>query len=170
MTEEEVQKLLAMPGKVVVRPFIWSIEVNGHVPKTSMFESGVQAGSEVLEGVVVRARFRGPKLIEKGVASSPLPESFSCALFVENNRVAALDTNPHQAHPNRVGVGRPFYGKTLLNPTHRHVWVGEYGYAEPVDPPLSDVVELLNTFAVECNLIFQGNIEHPLKGETGTLL
>jgi hypothetical protein len=170
VTEEEVQSLLARPGKLVVRPFIWSIEASGHVPKTSIFESGVQAGKEVLEGVVVRARFRGPKRIEKGLASFTIPESFACALFVENDRVAALDTNPQQSHPNRVGAGRPFYGKTLLNPTHRHVWVGEYGYAEPVEPPLMDVVELLKTFAVECNLTFQGNIEHPLKGETGTLL
>lgn len=131
MTEEEVRSLLATPGKLVVRPFIWSIEASGHVPKTSIFESGVQAGKEVLEGVVVRARFRGPKLIEKGLASFTIPERFACALFVENDRVAALDTNPQQSHPNRVGAGRPFYGKTLLNPTHRHVWVGEYGYAEP---------------------------------------
>ena len=170
MTEEEVQSLLAMPGKLVVRPFIWSIEASGHMPKSSIFESGVQVGKEVLEGVVVRARFRGPKLIEKGVASFTLPESFGCALFVENDRVAALDTNPQQGHSNRVGAGRPYYGKTLWNPTHRHVWVGEYGYAEPVEPPLMDVVGLLKAFAVECNLAFQGYIEHPLKGETGMLL
>ena len=170
VTEEEVQTLLAMPGKLVVRPFMWSIESSGHVPKTSIFESAVQASKEVLEGVVVRARFRGPKLIERGLGSFTIPESFACALFVENDRVAALDTNPQQSHSNRVGVGRPFYGKTLLNSTHRHVWVGEYGYAEPVEPPLMDVVELLKRFAVECNLTFQGNIEHPLKGETGTLL
>lgn len=170
MTEEGVQKLLAMPGKLVVRPFIWAIEASGHVPKTSIFESGVQAGKEVLEGVVVRARFRGPKLIEKGHASFTIPESFTCALFVENDRVAALDMNPQQKHSNRVGAGRAFYGKTLLTPTHRHIWVGEYGYAEPVEPPLTDVVELVKKFAVECNLTFQGNIEHPLKGETGTLL
>lgn len=62
------------------------------------------AGTEVLEGAVVRARYRGPKFIEQGVASFTLPESFSCALFVENNRVAALDANPHQVHPNRVGI------------------------------------------------------------------
>ncbi|WP_175768481.1 hypothetical protein [Burkholderia cenocepacia] len=170
MTEDEVKNLLAMPGKLVVRPFMWSIEASGHVPKTSIFESGVQADNEVLEGVVVRARFRGPKFIEKGFASFTIPESFSCALFVENDRVAALDTNPQQSHPNRVGVGRPFYGETLTNPTHRHIWVGEYGYAEPVEPALMDVIELLKAFAVECNLVFQGTIEHPLKGETGRLL
>lgn len=140
------------------------IEASGHTPKSHVFESSIQVGNEVLEGVTVRARYRGEKLIAKGQASIAIPESFSCALFVGNERVFALDTNPGQSHTNKVGEGLLHFGKTIRTDTHRHIWAGCYGYVEPVEPPLLDVVELLNIFGKELDLTFRGALQHPLKG------
>ncbi|MBN9092037.1 MULTISPECIES: hypothetical protein [Pandoraea] len=170
MTEQEALEFIATQGKIVVRPFAWAVEVSGHTPQTSVFESGIQIGGEVLEDVFLRARYRGPKRIDRGNASVELPESFSCALFVGRDRIAAIDTNAAQSHQNRVGVGRPYFGAQIDATTHRHIWIGQYGYVEPIEPPLLEVTELLKFFARECNLTFRGAIEHPEKGMQWTLL
>lgn len=149
---------------MVTRPFSWTIEASGHIPQSHVFESSIQVGNEVLEGVTVRARYRGEKLIKKGLASITVPESFSCALFIGNERVFALDTNPGQPHTNSVGEGLPHFGRTIQTDTHRHIWVGCYGYVEPVEPSLLDVVELLKIFGEELDLTFQGALQHPLQG------
>lgn len=167
---ETARHLISLPKKLVVRPFQWMIQASGHIPKIHTFESAVQIGNEVLEGVVVRASYRGPKTIQRGAAQIVTPEKFDCALFLGKHRVAAIDTNPVQRHHNKVGYGLPFYNQTINTSTHRHIWTGSYGYAEPIEPPLLDVIELIKTFAADCNLIFQGNMEHPLRGEQGELL
>lgn len=170
MTEQEAVELLSTPAKVVIRPFEWLVEAGGHIPRNHVFESGVQAGTEVLEGVVVRARYRDIKHVSRGSASFTIPESFSCALFAGHHRIAAFDTNPGQRHANNIGEGRPYFGHVLTAASHRHIWVGGYGYAEPIEPPLLDVTDLIKAFGIECNLVFQGTIDHPLKGQTGTLI
>jgi hypothetical protein len=167
---EDAQHLLRMPNKVVARPFAWLVQASGHTPKIHLFESAIQVGNEVLEGVTVRASYRGPKIIQKGMAKITTPEKFECALFFGIHRVAAIDTNPGQRHHNSTGTGLPFYNQTISTDSHRHIWTGAYGYAEPIDPPLLDVLQLIHTFAAECNLIFQGNLVHPLRGEQGELL
>lgn len=164
ISDTEIRAILSHPQKLVTRQFNWMIEASGHTPKSYVFESSVKAGNTVLEGVTVRARYRGVKLITKGAASISVPESFSCALFVGDERVAALDTNPVQAHTNKVGDGLPHFGRTIRTPTHRHIWVGCYGYVEPVEPPLLDVVQLIRIFANELDMTFQGTLQHPLKG------
>ena len=170
MTEQEAGQLLALPDKRVIRRFAWTLEASGHLPKRSLFESGIQSGAEVLEGLTFRVHYRGPKQIVRGSASVEVPESFSCALFAGHDRIAAIDTNPGQVHPNRVGVGRPYYRQTIVSTTHRHVWTGEYGYVEPIEPALLEISTLVRFFAKECNLTFEGFVEDPRKGEQGSLL
>lgn len=170
MTDQDVKDLIERPGKVVVLPFAWIVQEGGYVPRVHVFESGVQVGREVLERVTVRARYRGEKIIRRGDAEIIQPESFSCALFLGDARVAALDTNPGQLHTNKVGHGLPHFGQTIDAFTHRHIWTGAYGYAEPVNPPVLDVVRLLEIFAQECRLDFCGQLMHPRKGEQGRLL
>ncbi|WP_018435322.1 hypothetical protein [Paraburkholderia atlantica] len=170
MTEQEALRLLALPDKRVIRRFAWTLEASGHLPKRSVFESGIQSGAEVLEGITFRVHYRGPKHILRGLASIEVPESFSCAIFAGQDRIAAIDTNPGQKHSNRVGAGRPYFGQTVDSDTHRHVWIGEYGYVEPVDPSILDVASLVRFFAKECNLTITGIVEDPRKGEQGTLL
>lgn len=170
MTEQEAKDFLQIEDKLVVRPFGWVIQAGGYTPQVRIFESALMINGEVKEEVLLRASYRGEKRIQKGQAEIVLPESFSCALFIGGLRIAALDTNPAQKHTNKVGVGRPYYGQIITSATHRHLWVGEYGYVEPVDPALLDIVQLLQVFADECRLSFQGLLEHPLKGEQGELI
>ena len=170
MTDQEAAELVALPGKIVVRPFVWGIQASGHTPKIHLFESAVQVGKKVLEGVVVRASYRGSKVVRRGDAEAVIPEKFDCALFLGVNRIAAIDTNPGQRHFNKVGIGLPYFNQVITAYSHRHLWAGSYGYAEPIEPPLLDVVQLINVFSQECKLSFRGSLEHPLRGEQGDLL
>ena len=170
MTDQEVFNLIAQPGKIVAKPFAWLIQASGHTPKIHLFESPIQVGKVTLEGVIVRASYRGPKAVRRGNAEVLVPENFSCAIFMGPHRIAAIDTNPGQRHINKVGIGLPYFNQTITTSSHRHLWTGSYGYVEPIEPPLLDVVQLINVFAQECNLSFQGHLEHPLLGVQRDLL
>lgn len=170
MIDDNIRDLLTLEGKVVAKPFSWVIQAGGYSPKVHLFQSAIQIGSETLEGVFIKISYRGKKTIIKGQAEIVTPEKFDCALFLNNHRIAAIDTFPGQRHFNKVGNGLPFFNQTIYNATHRHIWTGEYGYAEPVEPPILDVIELIERFAQECRLEFRGNLEHPLRGEQGELL
>lgn len=115
-TVSEAKHLIDLPNKFVVRPFVWQIQTSGHTPKIYFFESAVKVEDEVLEGVVVRASYRGEKIITKGQAQITTPEKFDCALFTGIHRIAAIDTNPAQRHQNKVGIGLPFYNQTVSTP------------------------------------------------------
>lgn len=169
-TAQDVQALLALPNKQTIRSFAWTQQASGHLPKIHLFESAIQVGPQVQEGLRLRASYRGAKNITRGQAHVSLPEKFECALLWHQCRIAALDTNPVQRHFNKVGTGLPFFNQTLPHATHRHIWTGQYGYAEPVEPPLLDVTALIQTFALECHLRLNGNVVHPLHGTQGELL
>lgn len=169
-TVQQVQDLLALPNKQAIRSFAWTQQASGHTPAIHLFESAIQVGPQVLEGLRLRASYRGVKLIIKGQARISVPEKFECALLWHQHRIAALDTNPGQRHFNKVGTGLPCFNQVLACATHRHVWTGQYGYAEPVEPPLLDVTALIHTFAQECRLRLTGAITHPLHGMQGELL
>lgn len=136
-----------------------------------MFESAIRVGDSVLEGLRFRARYRPPKIIAKGDAIVQIGESISVALFANaEDRIAAIDSAANLRHTNKVGTGKPYYGQTITSDTHIHIWVGEYGYAEPIEPPVFDVQKLFEIFAIQCNLVYSGPIVHPRKGEQGMLL
>lgn len=171
MTEEEARLLLSIPDKIIIRRMQWVHEEGGHKPAWIVFESAIRIGKEQPEGLRFRARYRPPKTIYKGNARIELGENFNAALFTRGaHRIAALDTNPGQRHTNRVGAGMPYFGQTIAADTHRHIWTGQYGYVEPIDPPIVDIVKLLEIFAEECNLTFTGPIVHPRSGEQGILI
>lgn len=171
LTEDDARRLLATPDKIVILPVQWVREAGGHLPAWMLFESAIRVGGELPEGLRFRARYRPPKIITKGDARIEIGENFNAAIFTNNDlRIAAIDTNPGQRHLNKVGVGMPYFGQTVSTDTHRHVWTGQYGYVEPVEPPIYDVVKLLEFFAEECNLSLTGSIVHPRSGEQGKLL
>lgn len=171
MTENEVLTLLAIPNKIVVRQCSWTVESGGHTPPWKVFESAIEVNGVIQEGLRFRARYRPPKTIQKGKAEVELKESLSVALFSKVTlRIAAIDTTQNQLHINRVGKGRRYYEQTINTDTHRHIWVGEYGYVEPITPPIYGIEELFNTFAKQCNLNYTGRIPDPRIGEQGTLL
>lgn len=125
-----------------------------------------------MKSVTVRARYRGEKLIKKGLASITVPESFSCALFIGDEQVFALDTNPGQPHTSLAfGEGLPHFGRTIQTDTHRHIWAGCYGYVEPVEPSLLDVCRTAKDFGEELDLTFQRCLATPAsRGATGAWL
>lgn len=125
---------------------------------------------EILEAVSFRAGYRDEKVTLRGQSVFVEPPKFECALFLHNNRIAAFDTNPGQRHTNKVGEGRPYFNQTIDAWTHEHIWTGEEGYVEPIEPPILDVITLLQLFAQRCNLDFQGPFAHPLAGAQGNLL
>ncbi|MCP1404279.1 hypothetical protein [Achromobacter insolitus] len=170
MTESEVVALLASPGKLVLRTFDWSKQEGARDTPWLIFDSSVQVGPDIPYALRFIAKYKASHEIMKGSARVMLPEKIDVGLICGKHRIAAYDTAPGQRHTNDVGVGRPFYGQTILATTHRHVWVGEYGYVEPVDPPMLDVVQLIQTFAEECNLVINGSVRHPLAGQQGSLL
>lgn len=171
MTEDDARQLLATPGKIIVRRMQWVHETGKHSPPWMLFESAIKIGDEMPEGLRFLARYRAPKTIVRGGAQVDIGENFNVAIFASNSlRIAAIDTNPGQRHTNRVGEGMPYFGQTISTDTHRHIWTGQPGYVEPIEPAITDVVKLLEIFAKECNLTFTGPIVHPRSGEQGILL
>jgi len=166
MTEQEVAELLARSDKMVIREFRWIPEAGTKGGERFSFDSGVQVGTLFPYAVRFIAKYRAHRTITIGRSSVLKPAKFDAALLCTPHRVAALDTSD-TPHSNNVGVGRPFFGQRLTCATHRHIWVGSYGYAEPVEPPIMDVVDLVMTFAKECNVVLNGNVTHPLLNTTG---
>ncbi|MFU2067692.1 hypothetical protein ACLQ9R_01315 [Bordetella hinzii] len=169
MTEEEVAELLARTDKTVVREFRWIPDAGAKGGERFSFDSAVQVGSVFPYAVRFIAKYRAKRTISIGQSCVVKPAKFDAALLCTPHRVAALDTAPGTIHSNNVGVGRPYFGQRLTCATHRHIWVGSYGYAEPVEPPIMEVVDLVLAFAKECNVILNGEVTHPLLNTTGDL-
>lgn len=149
----------------------WVSKQGNYSPALYEYTSAVRVSGEIPEGIIFRARFRDRKTIQQGAASVVLSPSFSAALQIGNARIAAIDTNPGQLHTNssRIGVGRPFYGQAIDADTHVHIWVGEYGYVEPVEPSLLDLQILLEAFYRLANIVPPRDFVDPLVGQQGTL-
>lgn len=169
MTETEVRELLARTDKTILRAFLWGTEEGRAKGERFSFESSVQVGEELPFSVRFIAKYRASKKITKGSAQVLLPEKFDAGILCSSHRVSALDTNPGTPHTNDVGLGLPYHKQTLWCNTHRHIWVGMYGYAEPVEPPIMDVVELIHRFLSDYNLKLHGEVRHPLLHQTGDL-
>lgn len=170
MTEKEVEDFLAIPNKSVLREISWDPKLGGHIPPFLEFASAISVNGVVLEGILFRASYRAPKIIIKGSAEVNTGESLSVALFANNHlRISAIDTNPSQRHINNVGVGRPFHGHTIDARTHLHIWVGSYGYVEPIEPALLEMEKMFEYISKCCNLTFTGKFVDPRKGSQGAL-
>lgn len=77
-------------------------------------------------------------------------EKYSCGLLLRNERVFAVDFDPNGQHTNKVGHGKPYFGKRFGPGTHIHTWSTEgKGYAEPIDnfQSLSQLFEFFCTRA-----------------------
>lgn len=61
-------------------------------------------------------------------------DKLSIGLFFLHNRVFAIDENGPSNHVNTVGVGRPYFGRTVGHPqVHTVSDDCIYGYAEPME-------------------------------------
>ncbi|GGX11401.1 hypothetical protein GCM10007242_16910 [Pigmentiphaga litoralis] len=170
MTEQDVAQLLAIPGKQVVLPFQWRAQEGAKGTPWVSFESVVMVGEQFADGLRFIAKFRASGVRVHGDASFPQQEKINVSLIARGHRIAGIDTFPGQRHANAAGSGHPYAGMTIQSTTHRHVWIGHDGYVEPVEPPLLDVIQLIERFSHECNLVFKGAVPHPLQGTQGSLL
>lgn len=171
VSEQEAHDFLAIPAKELVRPMAWVSKQGNYSPALYEYTSAVRVSGEIPEGIIFRARFRDRKVIQQGVAAVELPAFFSAALQIGSARISAIDTNPGQLHTNssKIGAGKPFYGQAIDADTHVHIWVGEYGYVEPIAPPLLDLQTLLAAFYQLANIVPPQNFVDPLSGQQGIL-
>lgn len=94
---------------------------------------------------------------EIGAAS----EKFNCGLLHKNERVYAIDFDQDAQHTNKVGQGRPYYGKRFGPGTHEHSWsVDGYGYAEPIQD-FDNLATLFAYFCETANLHVAGGFKQP---------
>lgn len=66
------------------------------------------------------------------------PDNFSASLLIDNARVLAFDSGKPTKHRNKVGAGDRYYQQRVDHPHwHRPVEEASEGYAEPLDPELT---------------------------------
>lgn len=86
---------------------------------------------------------------------------YSCGLLYRTERVYAIDFNPDGQHTNKVGLGRPYYGKRIGPGTHEHTWSedGE-GYAEPIQD-FAEFALMFAHFCTKTTLHVEGGFKPP---------
>lgn len=169
-TVDVVTALLELE-KQLLRVVEWTDRPSVKVPQWRQFESRCIAGSDETEYLIFRAHYRPNANVVIGDSIVHLPETCYVSLFVGPHRIFGIDSQQGQTHTNKIGYGRPYYKKTLRNPTHMHVWTeaGD-GYVEPIEPPLLDLKDIFSEFRTRVNLWLNGDFHHPQRGEQLHLL
>jgi hypothetical protein len=89
-----------------------------------------------------------------------IPEHWVFNLLYQEARIYALHYQPTSLHENKVGRGRPFYGK-VINGIHEHTWSEEGdGYAEPINLPEGRPDIMWRMFLKRANIV-GGDFFHP---------
>ncbi|NWO11762.1 hypothetical protein HLV40_15330 [Chromohalobacter salexigens] len=156
---------IALPKQWVGRQpmgALWQLVAGGRIP--SLFEINVALEVEgiVRRGWKVRVSHqRSPRGFH--------PDNFSASLLIDNSRVLAFDSGKPTRHLNRVGLGEPHHQQRIGHPHwHRPVAEASHGYAEPLDPSLSQS-ELWQLFLKRANIEGAPHFQTP-PGEQGDLL
>lgn len=166
ITVAEVDQLLATP-KIVVREMAWVQRLSKHDPQWYEFVSALNMNGVVQEGLQLRC------LWKSRVSSSP--PKFNFAVFVDADRVYAIDVGPHSRHKNdKAGRGRTYW-QQRIDGHQEHLWSSEgYGYAEPLTlNEMDDIVTAWAVFSARAKISLSGNFVHPdvsIRGGQGKLL
>lgn len=157
--------------KSLVRVMEWNDRPSLKTPRWKAFESRCFLGSSVSDEAIFRAHYRPQGFKVKGDSTIVLPETFYVGIYIREHRVFAIDTQRGQEHKNRVVAGMPYSGMTISSTTHAHIWtvVGD-DYAEPIEPPLLQLEEIIPAFCQRVNLWLLGEIKHPMYGQSMSLL
>lgn len=84
------------------------------------------ANGVVHEATTLRLHWRPP--------SGARLEMYNASIIFLGARIYAVDYDPDKTHKNKVGIGRPYFGKKIGPGTHVHTPSHDgLGYAEPVD-------------------------------------
>ena len=141
---------------------LWRAAAGGRIPWLFEISVALEVGDVVRKGwrVVVTYR-RSPYDFH--------PDNFSASLFVDNARVLAFDSGKPSRHRNKVGAGEPYYQQRIDHPHwHRPVAEASHGYAEPLDPNLSQS-SLWQLFLERATIEGAPDFQPP-PGEQGELL
>ena len=103
------------------------------------WDCAIETGGTVPEGARIIMQCR------QGIGAAST--KYSCGLLYRTERVYAIDFDPDGQHTNKVGLGRPYYGKRFGPGTHEHTWSEDgAGYAEPIQ----DFADFALLFAHVC--------------------
>lgn len=117
------------------------------------WDSAVEVNGVVSEGTRIILQWRP--------AAGAALEKYSCGLLYRTERVYAIDFEPDGQHTNKVGKGRPYFGKRFGPGTHEHTWSDEgYGYMEPITD-FKDFPALFEHFCTKTNLEVVGGYRPP---------
>lgn len=117
------------------------------------WESAVELEGMIPEGTRVIIQWRP--------AVGAAQEKYGCVLIYRNERVFGVDFHPDGQHTNKVGRGRPYFGKRIGPGTHEHTWSHDGdGYAEPL-PDFQDLANLFEYFCKKATLMVEGGFRSP---------
>lgn len=117
------------------------------------WDSAIEVGGIVSEGTRIILQWRP-------VTGAAL-EKFNCLLLYQTERVYSIDFAPDGQHTNKVGKGRPYFGKRFGPGTHEHTWSDDGdGYAEPISD-FKDSAALFAHFCAKTNLEVVGGYRPP---------
>ena len=117
------------------------------------WDCAIETNGTVPEGTRIILQWRP----DVGAAS----EKYSCGLLYRNERVFAVDFAPDTQHTNKVGLGKPYFGKRFGPGTHVHTWSTEgQGYAEPTED-FSDFAHMFDFFCTKAKLNVEGGFRRP---------
>lgn len=141
---------------------LWRIVAGGRFPSLFEINIALEAEGIVRKGWKVRVSHqRSPRGFH--------PDNFGASLFIDNARVLAFDSGKPTSHRNKVGVDEPWYQQRIGHPHwHRPVAEASHGYAEPLDPALSQS-KLWQLFLERANIKGAPHFQTP-PGEQGDLL
>ena len=121
----DAQKVIAR-SKTLVAPMAWTKKLNHSDPVWYEYRSALEYAddpTETPEGLMVVCQWKRKDGLK--------PETWNFGLFFSGGRIYGIDSNELQKHTNKVGVGRPYFRRTI-DGIHEHTWSEEgYGYVEP---------------------------------------
>jgi hypothetical protein len=140
---------------------MWRRVAGGRIPSLFEINVALEVNGAVRRGWRVQVSYqRSPRGFH--------PDNFGASLLIDNARVLAFDSGKPWRHRNKVGVGEPYYQQRVDHPHwHRPVADASHGYAEPLDPALSQAA-LWQLFLERANIEGAPDFQIP-PGEQGEL-
>ncbi len=141
--------------KYAVAVMNWREKQSKKDPQWWEYVTALEVGGIVIEDAELRIQWRGAK----GASS----DKYNCGLIYRGLRVYAVDFDPDGQHTNKVGKGRPWFGKRFGPGTHEHSWSDDgAGYAEPIEPDFGSLKALFEFFCQRAKLkILNGYVSPP---------
>lgn len=151
-SEADAERIVRQP-KRLIRDMAWSRKLTRSNPQWMLYQTPIEVDGRVPEGWYVIAQWRP--------AAGIAPEKYSFILLIEGARLYAIDVDPLGEHQNKIGRGRPYFGRIIEGP-HEHLWCDEgEGYVEPFDLSGASMDAIWELFCRRANLSPAGPFKDP---------